>query len=61
MSDGPSTLKVSSKREKNEERRQIFILLAKLYELGTQWVPDVSERRKEFVNRIKQKLNQKGR
>ena len=58
MSDEQSSLKVSSKREKDAQRREIFRWLALLYEAGLRWEPDLAERRKEFVDQI---LKQKGR
>ena len=55
-----STLKLSLLRESNAQRREILHLLAKLYEAGLQWEPDLSVRRKEFVRRVDQFLKQKG-
>jgi len=52
---------LSSKREKNAERREIFRMLAWMREMWHAVEPDLSVRREEYVDRIKQVLKQKGR
>jgi len=60
MDDHPCSLDLSSKREKNAQRREIFRLLDQVREIW-QAEPDLSVRREEYVDRIKQVLKQKGR
>lgn len=55
-----SAAEISATREKNARRRRIFHWLAKLYELGLQWTPDLAARRKEFIKRIRKMKRKDG-
>jgi hypothetical protein len=61
MKDEPSSLEISQKREKNAQRRQIFSWLARLYEAGLAWEPNLDLRRRKFIYQIRMKRKELGR